>query len=151
MKKEVLIAVIVGFSLGLIITFGIYRAQKSLSDRAANKNATEESTQIDSTSNISLSITQPEDGSITDKDTITVGGIAKKNSLITVISPEDHQATQADELGNFSVEFSLEVGENQIHIKSVSDDNTKQEKTISVVYSSYEFDDEPKAIETENE
>ncbi len=144
MKKEVLIAIIVGFSLGLIITFGIYRAQKSLSERAESKNTDQNTTQIESTANISLSITQPEDGSITNKDTITIGGISKKNALITIISPEDHKSVQADELGNFSVEFSLDVGENQIHISSFSDDNTKQEKTISVVYSSYEFEDDTK-------
>ena len=144
MKKEVLIAIIVGFSLGLIITFGIYRAQKSLSERAESKNTDQNTTQIESTANISLSITQPEDGSITNKDTITIGGISKKNALITIISPEDHKSVQADELGNFSVEFSLDVGENQIHISSFSDDNTKQEKTISVVYSPYEFEDDTK-------
>lgn len=147
MKKEVLIAIIVGFSLGLIITFGIYRAQKSLSERAESKNTTEESAQIEGTANISLSITQPEDGSITDEDTITIGGISKKHALITIISSEDHQSTQADELGNFSVEFSLDVGENIISITSFSDDDAKQEKTISVVYSSYEFEDK---IETES-
>ena len=147
MKKEVLIAIIVGFSLGLIITFGIYRAQKSLSERAESKNTDQGTTQIEGTANISLSITQPEDGSITDKDSITIGGISKKNALITIISSEDHQSTQADELGNFSIEFSLDAGENQIHITSFSDDNTKQEKTISIVYSSYEFEDEIKAIE----
>ena len=65
MKKEVLIAIIVGFSLGLIITFGIYRAQKSLSERAESKNTDQDTTQIEGTANISLSITQPEDGSIT--------------------------------------------------------------------------------------
>ena len=147
MKKEVLIAIIVGFSLGLIITFGIYRAQKSLSDRAETKNTTEESTQIDNTANIALSITQPEDGSITDKDTITIGGISKKNALITIISSEDHKSVQADELGNFSVEFSLDVGENQIHITSFGEDNTKQEKTLSVVYSTYEFENDIKNTE----
>jgi len=149
MKKEVLIAIIVGFSLGLIITFGIYRAQKSLKDRAESKNTTQESAQTDGTTNIALSITQPEDGSITDEDIITVGGITKKNALITIISSEDHQTTQADELGNFSVEFSLDAGENQIHITSFSDDDTKQEKTISVVYSTYEFDEEVEEIEIE--
>lgn len=147
MKKEVLIAIIVGFSLGLIITFGIYRAQKSLKDRAESKNTIEESAQIEGTANIALSITQPEDGSISDEDTITIGGISKKHALITIISSEDHQATQADELGNFSVEFSLDAGENQIHITSFSDDNTKQEKTISIVYSTYEFDDETEKVE----
>ena len=147
MKKEVLIAIIVGFSLGLIITFGIYRAQKSLKERAESKNTDQNTTQIEGTANISLSITQPEDGSITDEDTITIGGISKKNALITIISSEDHQATQADELGNFSVEFSLDAGENQIHITSFSDDDTKQEKTISVVYSSYEFEEKTEEVD----
>ena len=144
MKKEVLIAIIVGFSLGLVITFGIYTAQKSLKERAANQNTTEESLISGSDANILLSITQPTNGSITDKDTITIGGITKKNALVTVISPEDHKATQADDLGNFSVEFSLDVGENKIQITSVSPDETKQEKTISVVYTTYEFEDENK-------
>lgn len=141
MKKEVLIAVIVGFSLGLIITFGVYRAQKSIKERSNNQNATQESLLEDKNTDIPLSLTQPEDGSITDKDTITIGGITKKNAIVSVISPEDHKITQADELGNFSVEFSLDGGENQIQIKSFSDDETTQEKSISVVYSTYEFDD----------
>ncbi|MFC1653278.1 hypothetical protein ACFL1M_00325 [Patescibacteria group bacterium] len=140
MKKEVLIAIIVGFSLGLVITFGIYRAQKSIKERA-NRNNTTQETQTEELPEILLSITQPQDGDIFDQDSITIGGITQKESLVTAISSEDHQATQADELGNFSIEFELDTGANDITITSFNQDGTKQEKEMTVVYTTYDFEE----------
>lgn len=143
MKKEVLIAIIVGFTLGLIITFGVYRAQKSLEQKAA-KDEIVENQQLPGANNtqVLLSITQPEDGEISDKDAIVVGGITQKNSLVTILSSFDDQAIQADEFGNFSTEFSLDTGPNQITITSFNQDGTKQEKIINVVYTTYDFEEE---------
>lgn len=143
MKKEVLIAIIVGFSLGLIITYGVYRAQKSLTQKAAQDEIIEE-TGVSLPKNDQLnvlSITQPENGTITNQDTIAVGGIAQKNSLVTIISSADEKATQADDLGNFSIDFSLQQGPNHITISTFNQDGIKQEKEIYVVYTTYDLDD----------
>lgn len=151
MKKEVLIAILVGFSLGLIITYGVYRAQKSITQKAAQDEAveTQEPTaQNNEPINNLLSITQPENGTITDKDTITVGGIAQKNALVTVINKIDEKATQADELGNFTIDLKLEQGPNHITISTFNEKGVRQEKELYVVYSSYDFEKDLQEEET---
>lgn len=143
MKKEVIVAIVVGFSLGLIITYGVYRAQKSITQKAAQDEIveTQEPTiQNNEPASNLLSITQPENGTITDKDTITVGGIAQKNALVTVINKIDEKATQADELGNFTIDLKLEQGPNHITISTFNEKGVRQEKDLYVVYSSYDFE-----------
>ncbi|OGV92762.1 hypothetical protein A3B57_01990 [Microgenomates group bacterium RIFCSPLOWO2_01_FULL_47_10] len=145
MKKEVIVAIIVGFSLGLVITYGVYRAQSSLSQKAAKDEASNQPANQDlPVSPILLSITQPMEGSISDQDTVSVGGITQKNTLVTVISPSDHQAVQADELGNFSLDIALESGPNRLTVTSFNEDGSKQEKVINVIYSTYDFESESK-------
>lgn len=143
MKKEVVIAIIVGFSLGLVITYGVYRAQNSLKQKAAQDEIiqTEPSLVEEKETNL-LSITHPENGTITGEETIAIGGITQKNALISVISNNDEKLTQADNLGNFSIEINLAAGPNQIDVTAFNQAGFRQDKTVYVVYSSYDLESE---------
>ncbi|MCJ7829738.1 hypothetical protein MUP50_01460, partial [Patescibacteria group bacterium] len=68
MKKEILIAIIIGFVLGLVITFGIWTANKSLKE---------------GTSTQSSQITENETN-------ITPSPQAEEKLPLTIISPENN-------------------------------------------------------------
>ena len=139
MRKEVLIAIIFGFGLGLIITFGVWSAQKTLNNQGVGSTNESESsvagvTPTPSELSISLVILKPEDESIVNTPTVTVTGTTEPQAQITIVGEKDEQILETDEDGSFSAEINLVSGTNEITITSFSDKKEAVSKTIGVVY-----------------
>ncbi|HOI05187.1 MAG TPA: hypothetical protein PLJ02_01830, partial [Candidatus Woesebacteria bacterium] len=68
MRKEVLLAILIGASLGLLITFAVYQSRRSVSE--AQKDQVQEvlnnHTDNEEVDTSQLAITSPEDNSIVD-------------------------------------------------------------------------------------
>ena len=71
-KKEVLIAIIIGFGLGLVITFGIWTANRALKTSAPQEEGSPEEITNTPRPAFSLIINSPEDSSVSDKEEIEV-------------------------------------------------------------------------------
>lgn len=145
MKKEVIIAIAVGFGLGLIITFGIWTAQKSLKKIKAPTLLPTPSpvSQVASPSptppvvaNSSLVVTSPEDESLVNTDTINITGKASPKSVISVTFEDGQMLAEADSVGNFTVGVDLIGGYNTI-VVTATDPLTGIEsgQTLVVTYS----------------
>ncbi len=150
MTKEALIAIFVGFALGLIVTFGIWQANKTLT--ATKKQTiqeeslapeegktTPEKEPSPTPSSFSLIISKPEDESIANKTPITVSGITEPNTQIVIIGEKEEKITEADESGIFTSEISLVSGVNEITITAFSEKGDEVSKTLNVVYSTLEI------------
>jgi len=139
MKKEILIAILIGFILGLIITFGIWTANKSLKDNQEETPQTggvsilqpEEETK----ENLSLKIIEPVNNSISEEEEITIKGSASPSAIITIIYQEGEKILEADEEGSFETEISLVGGTNEIEISAYDEEDNKTTKTLSIIYS----------------
>lgn len=124
MKKEVLIAIIIGFSVGLIITYGVHTAQSSILAQKENSeaalspssNATLTDPAGDGTH--SLIIYSPQTEDILATSTIQISGITSPDSMIAAISGEDSSSIVADSQGSFVLEFELETGGNIVELTS---------------------------------
>ena len=152
MRKELLLAVLVGISLGLLITFGVYRSRQS-ADRAQDNQTqdlvTSQVTNDSSQDNSQLSITSPEDESIVDKEQIIVSGTTGANNFVVVFLNDSELITNADQSGNFSVEVELDEGPNLIVVEAINEDGQtcKQERVVTVDSDFLEIDF--KQLETE--
>lgn len=139
MKKEILIAIIIGFILGLIITFGIWTANKSLKNGNQNKQETGQVTPTPTPSlneeGISLQITSPTNNDIISQEDITIEGQTKPQAIVAIIYQEGDQLIQADNQGNFSAEITLTGGANEIKISAYDDQNNSIEKSLDIIYS----------------
>lgn len=135
MKKEVVIAILAGFILGLVITFGIYRAQKSLNQNTTTQEAASNLPEVAPTPEHQLTITQPINNVVTDKEAITVSGITSPYALISITSEENQTATQADEVGNFSTTLELFAGANTIVISAYTENGGRVQEERTVVFS----------------
>jgi hypothetical protein len=141
MKKEVVIAVVLGVVVGLIITFGIYTANAALQRRARQLTATPSPTPLTNEQKSSIILFSPEDNTLTDKDALSVSGTTTANSLVVIFVNEQEHVTTADEKGNFSEEVELVGGSNILTIVA-TDPNGKQEQVQrTVVYSTANLDD----------
>lgn len=144
MRKEVLIAIIIGFGLGLLITFGLYYAQNSIKEAGQIQSPlaeTKETNVPTSSPEIApiLSLTSPIDDSISKENKISVSGTTSPLSWILILTEKGEKLIQADQKGNFETEANLISGENEIEVRSYSDKGEVTSKTSTVVYSTAEI------------
>lgn len=140
MRKEVLVAIIIGFGLGLVITFGIWTANKALRE-APPAVPTEEEAEVTPTPipALELVIVSPENNTISEEEMIEVSGQTAPNAIIAIAYPEGEKLFEADENGSFSTEISLIGGDNLIEISAFNDEGDQVTKTLTVVYSTAEI------------
>jgi len=147
MKKEVLLAIIIGFGLGLVITFGVWKANKALKEVAQKQelppSQVQEEEKITSPTpfptQLSLVITSPEDNSIINKEKINISGKTSSEATVVITYEEGEKVIQTDENGNFSTEITLVGGANEITVSAYDEDGNEVTKTLNLVYSTAEI------------
>jgi len=139
-RKEVLIAIIIGFGLGLVITFGIWTANKALKEAAPEKMLAPEETPMPTPiPAFSLTLVSPEDNSISEEETIKVSGSTTPGAVVVILYQEGEKILEADSEGQFSTEITLAGGANEIKVSAYDEEGNEAEKTLTVVYSTAEI------------
>jgi len=133
MKKEMLIAVLIGFLLGLAITFGVYRSQVAERRKAMQSVPIETAPPATPDANSLLVITSPEDGAIQTETETTITGTAAPNSQVVLFVNDTDYVRESDEDGNFSFTVDLDDGTNILTITMVDLDGTTVTKQRSIV------------------
>jgi hypothetical protein len=146
MKKEILVAIIIGFILGLVITFGIWTANKSLQqNNKTQKTETDETqpivTEVSTAEEgkISLIISSPEDNSLVNQEEIEISGQTVSQATIAILYEEGEEILQANEQGEFSQKITLVGGANEIKITAFDKEGNEASKNLNLVYSSAEI------------
>lgn len=143
MKKETIIAILVGLSLGLFITYGVYQAKTSISPESDKDQDILSLTPIpENEFSGELVLNSPENEIIQEDNSISVSGTTLPNSFVVIFVDNKETITSSDESGNFSTEISLENGLNIITI-TVLDENGRSISTERTVIVS----DDPLVIE----
>ena len=139
MRKETIIAVILGIGFGSVLALFLIAKNKEIQ---LNKNKVIAPTGLNTQSTIkdnvvatSLSIAEPADGAIFDKNSVAIKGKVTKGSLIVIQSPIKDVAF-TNEKEDFSVDFPLALGENVIKLVVYPTDKQlrSQEKDLRVYY-----------------
>lgn len=142
MKKEVLVAVVLGVIVGLIITFGIYTANTALQRRSRQINAIPSPTPTaENSKQSSVIIYSPENDTLTDKDTIQLSGLTTPNAVVVIFVNDKPVVTTADPKGNFSADLSLVGGSNVVTIVATDENGKQSQEQRSVVYSTANLDE----------
>ncbi len=141
MRKEVIIAIIIGSFLGLLITAGVWwttrtpqvvsEKQESLSPSLSPSPAVSSAPQ----NNLFLEISQPEEGDIFDHEEVKVKGKTLPEAVVVLIYPEGESIVNADQTGDFEATVSLEGGANKIKITAYDKPGNQKTKSLTVVYS----------------
>ena len=120
MKKEILLAIILGVLTALGITFFIYQNnQKATSSPTPTPTPVVETLPEKSTSPINF--TSPENEAVFENRAIVITGTAPANSPIIVFVNRQDFFTQSDDTGNWSLDLNLESGSNTIIATFVND------------------------------
>lgn len=146
MKKETIIALILGvFFGGVLAFFFVFKSDElNLKNNKViaptivinkNQNQLKESIKENVNNIISLEITEPNNNTIVDTDKIKIKGKATKNSLIVIQSPINDIVFK-NEKEDFSIDFPLALGENILKIVVYPTDKQarSQEKELRIYY-----------------
>jgi len=151
MNKDALLASIIGFIIGLIITgavlFGPKLAESittiqlphlpslsSLLPKSKSTPATTPKTDSSKDSNASkLTIDASIPDSIQSKDTVMISGSAPKNTTVVISGPKEDIVTKATDTNAYAGSISLEEGANAILVTSIAGEST-QTQTATVYF-----------------
>lgn len=140
MRKEIVAAIIAGSLLGLVIAFGVWRANIALSPKSGPDETPQETPvpqQVD------LVVASPESGMVLTSSPTKVSGITKAGNFVALIGEEDDAIVAADETGAFEGEIKLTGGLNEIVVVSFDAADGQTSQTINVAYSSQFAPTEP--------
>ncbi len=137
MKKEILISVLIGLTLGLIITYGVYRFRSSMNTKPATTlkevATTTPSPEIETSSIVSIH--NPQDGSVLSETALTVTGNTIPESYVVLFVNDTESISTADSAGNFSFQAKLASGPNilRIHVVDETGKTTVVERSVIVI------------------
>ena len=118
MRKEVITAVLLGILFGLIIAFGIYRANTALRPKSAVDTSLEEQQESDTatTEGAQLTITNPQNYDIVTESSVMVAGLTRANDFIIVSGENEDFVIRSESNGEFAQEVDLIPALNRILI-----------------------------------
>lgn len=143
MRKEIVVAILLGFAIGLFVIFGIITAQTALKQhqQALNQNTAGETSSPQGDHSLptpkpshTLSITDPQNFIVVSSSDITIHGKTSPLSSVAITSEKDDSIVEANQSGLFSLKISLVSGENEIIVVSVSPNLERAETTLTLVY-----------------
>lgn len=142
MRKEVFVAIILGFIVGITIAFGVYNANQSLkkAKTVPSPLTTNETVTPSTKPKVTLVISEPEDNLVFRENEATVSGQTAPQATVAIMSEEDNELVLADEQGVFSTKVGLITGANEIKVVSLDSNGNKEEKSINVVYSTQKIE-----------
>ncbi len=151
MRKEVIIAILIGLVMGLFITYGFYHSQRTTdSSQVATIADLEETEPVVTAENGKLTIHNPEDETVQSETTVNVAGSTTPNSYVVIFINDTPHITRADETGNFARDLELSNLANIIIVHAIEDSGEVNTAQRSVVV----YDEEltlAEQIEEENE
>lgn len=140
MRKETVIAIILGSALGIALVFGVWRANQAFNTKKVQKEqqtfptpSKPPSTPEKEAKN--LVITSPENNIVVNQDTIRVEGTTDPKATVVIISNLNEVIMSAGKDGTFAYDVKLEGGANEIKVVSYDKNGKKSEKILTVVYS----------------
>jgi len=140
MKKEILISIVIGIILGLVLTFIIYQTKKTVDNTNEPIQSPLADTEVEGPSPTpllvdSLTILSPLDQSINSEQKQKISGKTAPLSKIIILTEKGEKIIESNSEGKFETEINLVAGENEITIKSISENGNESEKVLTVVYS----------------
>ncbi|HOX95856.1 MAG TPA: hypothetical protein PLI45_00525 [Candidatus Woesebacteria bacterium] len=136
MRKEVILAVIIGVILGGIILYGLNLANNSASKLIGDSETQEKDSNPPTptpANNTDILFITPQDHAVITEDKTILKGSTKPNVNIAIITESDDILTVADKNGGFTANINLINGENTITVTTVDSGMATSSASITVI------------------
>jgi hypothetical protein len=138
MRKEVLWAVIAGIILGLVVAFGVYRINSTISGNKSRNNIdlSTPTPPPGTSGEFKIVLDKPAENDVVTQNLVTVSGLTKPSSWVTFSGESGDYTIQSDASGAFAQDVDLIPGINQIKVTAFETSGGKSATEVLVVYSS---------------
>ena len=134
MRKEVLFAILAGVTLGLILAFGVWRANLALRSKDSPPEEPSEETQPQEAT-FGITLAAPNDFEVVSQSPFLISGITKPELFVAISGVEEDFVVKSDVEGEFKQEITLIEGVNEITITAFDADGVTIEKRLLIAYS----------------
>ena len=136
MRKEILVAIIVGIGVGVVVAFGIWRANSALKTNLPDlPSLLQGQAPTQAPQEFKVTTAEPEQNDVITDSPVAISGITKSSSWIVISAETKDYVFLTDSGGAFSQEVELSTGVNQILIAAFDSTGEKTESTLTIVYS----------------
>lgn len=141
MKRDITIAIIVGFIIGIIVALILTNLPKIVKDgikiSSSLPTASPTITQIENTASpFELTLDSPKDESISISKNIELSGHTKPHNIVIMESEIDQITVESNDTGAFSAKLDLREGVNSIFLTSYDETGNSDTKNINIFYTS---------------
>ena len=152
MRKEILYAIVAGALFGLVIAFGIWKANSSVKPQGAEDIQTqqEESDSPETASGEGITLVKPGENQVVTSEELIISGITNPNNHIIISTENKDYFVNADKKGGFEENIKLISGMNKIIITSIDSHGKTFKKALPIVYST-KFDEASSDKKDDNE
>lgn len=132
--KERIVIIFIAVTLGLLVTtigFFLYESSKP-SKPVDNKVPTKNATRPALNDEITLTVTSPQNESLTSNRTIQVKGKTDPQNVIIISTNEEDTVVSPTESGDFTASLSIDTGVNKLIVEAVAP-NGNNKKDVRVI------------------
>ncbi len=135
MRKEILFAIFAGVTFGLIIAFGVWRANIALKPDGTKTTAPEDTSRTAQT-DFRITIAKPQDYQVITTSPAVITGITKSNVWVIISAEEEDYVVKTDESGEFEIKVDVIGGVNEVIITAFNTDGVEAQEKLTLIYSS---------------
>lgn len=137
MKKDVLVAIGVGFILGTVVALAatnLPQIIKTLKVPIVNQPPSPTPQVTTAPQNQEFTIDAPADESVAETKTIDISGTTRGGKMILIETATDNTTVNLDDSGRFTGKLNLTEGVNTIYVTLYDDNGNSATKTLNVYY-----------------
>src|SRR5258708_39285424 len=138
MKKELDVGILIGLTLGLVVTYGVYRARTSLLNLPATQTTGENPSPTPSSSpHNTLTLLSPSNESVQATKDFKVTGTTDPDATVVIFVNDKVKITTADKSGNFSLQAQLDSangGSNIITVRTIDENGNGAEEQRTGIF-----------------
>jgi len=141
MKREVLVAIFIGISIGLVFTFGIWLANKSLKEAGLKPKESPKIAQGNPTPSLppptfsNFNLSTPEDNLLTVEKSTSISGQNEPSNILIILSENSQYILPSTNSSSFTKIINLDSGYNRIKVISLGNNGQQSVLSRLVTYS----------------
>jgi hypothetical protein len=156
MRKEIIFAIIAGAIFGLVMAFGIWKANSSMKSKNESEkevvDVTDSQGGTSVTGDFSITLIKPESNTVVSTSSTIVSGITKPDVWLVISAEEDDYIIKTGNDGAFEEEVELIAGANEIVVTAIEEStNESVYDKFLVVYSTELENSDDEDTEEESE
>ena len=139
MRKEIIFAIIAGIIFGLVVAFGVWRANSVIKQNTPDNTSVTLASPTPSTTvsetDLPIRLNSPQEKDVITASPASFSGNTKPLVWVVASTADEDFLVKSDKDGNFNIEVELSPGLNEVSLTAIDSSGEKSEQRLQLVYS----------------